>query len=944
MDSQDTYQTKLFFTPEAPFGSARKRPWTRRFLLTAPLSLIILLALPISSLAQSALTDDAYVLLFQGDKNNGAERNLSVSPRANAYLKFNLSSTLPKATPGSKVGRATIKLYVDSIKAAGKLDVYQVLGPWDENVITGANAPPLGNLLTTTGQIGTDQNGKFIVIDVTPLVRQWLGDDGQGTNGIPNHGLALLAHPAEATSREMIDITFDSKENSHTSHEAQLNVQWESAVEHDATLSGDGATASPLGVASGSVNAAHLADGAVTRDKIGANAVTSVQLADGAVTSSKVNAPLSLTSAGQESTLSVSNTGSGAAITAAGAIDTSVQFNIGGQRVLSNPGTNNLFAGTGAGENNATGVANAFFGKNAGQANMSGSSNSFVGNNAGAGNTTGGNNSFFGDAAGFRNAGGRDNSFFGFLAGFNNTAFNNSYFGSFAGAENTTGFHNSFFGARAGASNTTGGANAFFGANAGASNTTGGANAFFGREAGLNNTTGSVNAFFGTGAGALNTAGELNSFFGANSGSNNTTGGNNSFFGQSAGQSNTTGSNNVFIGRIAGFSNTTGSSLTVIGANANVGANDLTFATAIGAGASVGASNTVVLGRSADTVQVPGGLNIAGALNLAGSFGAEILNAGTQFNIGGLRVLSVPGNNNLFVGLNSGNANTSGSVNTFFGNNAGKLNTQGQRNSFFGESAGLENTFGDANTFIGAGAGEHNTTGRINIFIGAGAGAAFNTQVSNSIVIGVNQTVSSSNTVVLGNSTQTTQIPGGMIVRARQGAGFNPALEVSTSDIGGAVIANNLYIRQFNELGSPAHLCWRVSGSVPALALTTCTSSFSSSQLKTGSQPFSGGLDIIKRLNPVTFSWIGDTKQDIGLNAEDVAEVEPLLVTRNEKGEAEDLKENSLDVIFINAFKEQQKQLEAQQELIRLQQQQIDALKKLVCSANPQADLCKAAK
>src|SRR4030095_4948578 len=292
----------------------------------------------------------------------------------------------------------------------------------------------------------------------------------------------------------------------------------------------------------------------------------------------------------------------------------------------------------------------------------------------------------------------------------------------------------------------------------------------------------------------------------------------------------------------------------------------------------------------------------------------------------------------LFVGLNSGNANTFGSVNTFFGNNAGKLNTQGQRNSFFGESAGMSNTFGDGNTFIGAGAGANNTTGRINIFIGEGAGAAFGTQVSHSIVIGINQTVSSSNTIVLGDSGQTTQIPGGMIIRARQLAGFNPALEVSASDIGGSVIANNLYIRQFNELGSPAHLCWRVSDAgVPALALTHCTSSFSSSPLKTGSRPVSGGLDIIKRLKPVTFSWIGDSKQDIGWNAEDVAEVEPLLITRNEKGEVEDLKENSLDVVFINAFKEQQKQLEAQQEQIRRQQKQIDGLKKLICSTNPQA-------
>jgi hypothetical protein len=110
---------------------------------------------------------------------------------------------------------------------------------------------------------------------------------------------------------------------------------------------------------------------------------------------------------------------------------------------------------------------------------------------------------------------------------------------------------------------------------------------------------------------------------------------------------------------------------------------------------------------------------------------------------------------------------------------------------------------------------------------------------------------------------------------------------------------------------------------------------------ETESRPFWGGLNIIKRLDPVTFIWKGGAMRDIGLNAEDVAEVEPLLVTRNDKGEVEDLKENSLDLVFINAFREQQKQLEALQEQVRRQQQQIDALKKLICSANSQGDLRK---
>src|SRR5262245_9377927 len=168
----------LFFTPEPLSGRARKSLRTRRFVLHAPLSLLILLMLPIISLAQSTLTDDAYVSLGQDKSNHGASPNLSVSPRENIYLKFNLSSTLPAPTTGSAVGRATLKLYAGSVKAAGKLGVYSVLGPWDENEITSANVPPLGRLVGASDLIGKEQEGKFIVIDITPLVRQWLGDDG----------------------------------------------------------------------------------------------------------------------------------------------------------------------------------------------------------------------------------------------------------------------------------------------------------------------------------------------------------------------------------------------------------------------------------------------------------------------------------------------------------------------------------------------------------------------------------------------------------------------------------------------------------------------------------------------------------------------------------------------------------------------------------------------
>jgi hypothetical protein len=537
------------------------------------------------------------------------------------YLKFTLS-TLPANIPGSEVEKATLKLYVGKIEAAGKLDIYAVAGEWDERTITANNAPPLGSLVTTTDQIGTDHEGKFLIIDITSFVQQWLGDDGQGTNGLPNNGLALVAHPADPATPEVAEITFDSKENSQTSHEAQLNIPLERGagglqkVEHDASLKGDGVSALPLGVASGGINTVHLADNAVKAEKIADNAVTSSELADGSVTSAKISAPLSLTSADASFTLSVANTGAGAAVSAHGAINTTTQYNIGGERVLSAAGITNLFAGIGAGQVNTTGQGNSFFGAFVGVSNTLGNNNSFFGKLAGFSNTTGQSNSYFGQNAGFSNMTGFANSFFGRGAGGLGSAGSlNSFFGSQAGEQNE-GNNNSFFGAQSGQNNTTGGSNAFFGAQAGQNNSTGGSNSFFGLFAGVFNVTGSNNSFFGRGAGQYNTTGQSNaffgvsaglgniqgstgsnnSFFGAAAGLPNTTGESNAFFGHGAGSENTTGSFNAFFGPLTGITNTTESFNTFVGAKAT-GVAGITNATAIGADALVTQSNSLVLGN-----------------------------------------------------------------------------------------------------------------------------------------------------------------------------------------------------------------------------------------------------------------------------------------------------------------------------------------------------------
>ena len=88
--------------------------------------------------------------------------------------------------------------------------------------------------------------------------------------------------------------------------------------------------------------------------------------------------------------------------------------------------------------------------------------------------------------------------------------------------------------------------------------------------------------------------------------------------------------------------------------------------------------------------------------------------------------------------------------------------------------------------------------------------------------------------------------------------------------------------------------------------------------------------------------------RDIGLGAEDVEQIEPLLTFRNPKGEIEGVRYDHIGVVLINAIKEQQTQIAAQQDQIKRdemaiknQQQQLNALKKLVCRSHRRARACR---
>lgn len=110
--------------------------------------------------------------------------------------------------------------------------------------------------------------------------------------------------------------------------------------------------------------------------------------------------------------------------------------------------------------------------------------------------------------------------------------------------------------------------------------------------------------------------------------------------------------------------------------------------------------------------------------------------------------------------------------------------------------------------------------------------------------------------------------------------------------------------------------------------IATCNSS--SLRYKTNLAPYRSGLDIINRLRPISFDWKQGGMKDVGFGAEDVAAVEPLLTFRNDKNEIEGVKYDRLSVVFVNAIKEQQAQIERQEQQIKQQQRQINGLRRII--------------
>ncbi len=127
--------------------------------------------------------------------------------------------------------------------------------------------------------------------------------------------------------------------------------------------------------------------------------------------------------------------------------------------------------------------------------------------------------------------------------------------------------------------------------------------------------------------------------------------------------------------------------------------------------------------------------------------------------------------------------------------------------------------------------------------------------------------------------------------------GIGTITPTQTLDVNGTV-----RIRSFTTAPTTNSLCIDSSGNVELCG-------GSSLKWKTNVQSYRSGLDVIRRLHPISYNWKEGGAYDIGLGAEDVAKAAPFFAFRNKEGVVEGVKYERLNMVLINAVKEQQEQI-----------------------------------
>ena len=161
--------------------------------------------------AQNAtLTGDATISSSVPVANFGATSTLNIATGNAALVQFDLSGYSPSAV----VNAAYLQVYANQVNAAGTLNFTLVTSAWAENTVTYGSQPTTAG--TPFAFMGVTTANSVVLVNVTNQVQAWIA------NPASNFGL-------EITGTGGTVVVLDTKENTTTSHPAQLIVSTASA-------------------------------------------------------------------------------------------------------------------------------------------------------------------------------------------------------------------------------------------------------------------------------------------------------------------------------------------------------------------------------------------------------------------------------------------------------------------------------------------------------------------------------------------------------------------------------------------------------------------------------------------------------------------------------------------------------------------------------------------
>src|SRR6266567_3196125 len=283
-----------------------------------------------------------------------------------------------------------------------------------------------------------------------------------------------------------------------------------------------------------------------------------------------------------------------------------------------------------------------------------------------------------------------------------------------------------------------------------------------------------------------------------------------------------------------------------------------------------------------------------GSANTAVGFFSLFSNATGSFNTAvGAGALDLnTADNNTATGAAALLLNTIGTDNTATGVDALALNDTGSQNTANGAFALFNNTTGIKNTAIGLQALFRNTTGNFNTAIGQNT-LANNTTGSNNLVLGSN------------------------------GGGITTANGVICIGSLGANVGSSCFIGRIR--GTTTHNADAIPVVIDSADQLGTVSS--SRRFKKEIKPMDKASEAILGLNPVTFHYKSDDTNTpcFGLIAEEVAQVNPDLVVRDDKGEIYTVRYDAVNAMLLNEFLKQHRRVQEQETAIAQQRQDFEA-------------------